>query len=107
MQSSAAVAIRGLVMLACVVAIPVLAISGTSWSEVLKKFQDLHWPAIFRPAGRRLDGGAERGPTHRRRTARLPGRQPPLLGPRRRAAWTTVCTNWGPIAAVGGHRLMS
>jgi hypothetical protein len=50
MQSSAAVAVRALVMLACVVAIPALAMSGTSWSEVLKKFQDFRWPAILSPA---------------------------------------------------------
>ena len=50
MQSSAGVAVRALVMLACVVAIPALAMSGTSWSEVLKKFQDFRWPAILSPA---------------------------------------------------------
>jgi hypothetical protein len=50
MQSSAAVAVRALVMLACVVGIPLLAMSGTSWSEVLKKFQNFHLPAILTPA---------------------------------------------------------
>jgi hypothetical protein len=50
MQSSAAVAVRALVMLACAVAVPALAMSGASWSEVLKKFQDIRWPAILSPA---------------------------------------------------------
>ena len=47
MQSSAGVAGRALIMLACVVGIPALAMSGTSWSEMLKKFQDLRWPTIL------------------------------------------------------------
>jgi hypothetical protein len=34
-------------MLACSVAIPVLAIWGASWSEVVKKFQNFHCPAIL------------------------------------------------------------
>jgi hypothetical protein len=34
-------------MLACAVGIPALAVSGTSWSEILKKFQDFRWPAIL------------------------------------------------------------
>jgi hypothetical protein len=46
MQSSAAVAGRALFMLACVVGIPALAISGRSWSEMLKRVQDFRWPAI-------------------------------------------------------------
>jgi hypothetical protein len=50
MQSSAAVAFRALVMLACVVGIPMLAMSGTSWSEIVKKFQDFRWPTILSPA---------------------------------------------------------
>jgi hypothetical protein len=50
MQSSAAVAGRALIMLACVVGIPVLAMSGTSWSEILKKLQDFRLPAILDPA---------------------------------------------------------
>jgi hypothetical protein len=33
-------------MLACAVGIPVLAMSGASWSEIAKKFQNLRWPAI-------------------------------------------------------------
>ena len=46
MQSSATVALRAFVMLACAVGIPVLAMSGASWSEILKKFQNLRWPAV-------------------------------------------------------------
>ena len=47
MQSSVGVAGRALIMLACVVGIPILAMSGTSWSEILKKVQDFPWPAIL------------------------------------------------------------
>jgi hypothetical protein len=47
MQSSAGVAGRALIMLACVVGIPALAMSGTSWSELLKKFQDFRWQSIL------------------------------------------------------------
>jgi hypothetical protein len=50
MQSSAAVAGRALIMLACVVGIPILALSGASWSEILKKIEDFRWPAIVNPA---------------------------------------------------------
>jgi len=46
MQSSATVALRAFVMLACAVGIPVLAMSGASWSEIVKKFQNLRWPAV-------------------------------------------------------------
>jgi hypothetical protein len=44
MRSSAAVAGRAFIMLACVVAIPTLALWGTSWSEVVKRLQDFRWP---------------------------------------------------------------
>ena len=44
MRSSAAVAGRALIMLACVVAIPALALWGTSWSDVVKRIQDFRWP---------------------------------------------------------------
>ena len=47
MQSSAAVAGRALIMLACVVGIPAVALSGTSWSDMLKKLQDFRWPTIL------------------------------------------------------------
>jgi hypothetical protein len=35
------------VMLACVIGIPAWAMSGASWSDIVKKFQDLHWPAAL------------------------------------------------------------
>ena len=72
MQSSATVAIRAFVMLACAVGIPVLAMSGASWSEIVKKFQNLRCPAIVnlasastptRPATSDLALLAEHGPT--------------------------------------------
>ena len=47
MQSSVAVAGRALIMLACVVGIPALALSGASWSDMLKKLQDFRWPMIL------------------------------------------------------------
>jgi len=47
MHSSATTAFRAFLMLACSVAIPVLAMSGASWSGILKKFQSLHCPAIL------------------------------------------------------------
>jgi hypothetical protein len=47
MHSSATTAFRAFVMLACAVVIPVLAMYGASWSEILKKFQNLHCPAIL------------------------------------------------------------
>ena len=47
MQSSAAVAARALIMLACVVGIPAVALSGASWSDMLKKLQDFRWPMIL------------------------------------------------------------
>ena len=50
MQSSSAVAVRAIVMLACVVGIPVWAMSGASWSDIVKKFQDFHWPALLTSA---------------------------------------------------------
>jgi hypothetical protein len=34
-------------MLACVVGIPVVALSGASWSEMVKKLQDFRWPAVL------------------------------------------------------------
>jgi hypothetical protein len=50
MQSSAAVACRALIMFACVVGIPVIALSGTSWSGMVKRLQDFRWPAVLNPA---------------------------------------------------------
>jgi hypothetical protein len=47
MQGSAGTAFRAFLMLACSVAIPVLAIWGASWSEIVKKFQNIPCPAIL------------------------------------------------------------
>jgi hypothetical protein len=47
MQSSVGVTFRALLMLACVIGIPAIALSGTSWSELLKKFQKIEMPAIL------------------------------------------------------------
>jgi hypothetical protein len=44
MRSSAAVAGRALIMLACVVALPTVALWGTSWSDVVKRIQDFRLP---------------------------------------------------------------
>lgn len=66
MQSSAAVTGRALIMLACVVGLPAFALSGVSWSEMLKKLQDFRWPAILVPASASTsdttDPPAGRGP---------------------------------------------
>ncbi len=62
MQSSSAVAVRAIVMLACVVGIPALAMSGASWSEILKKFQDFHWPAILTVASASTPATASEAP---------------------------------------------
>jgi hypothetical protein len=48
MRSSAAVASRALIMLACLVGIPALALSGASWSDVLKKIEDFRWPELMK-----------------------------------------------------------
>jgi hypothetical protein len=47
MQSSVAVTGRALIMLACVVGIPLAALSGASWPEMLKKLQDFQWTAFW------------------------------------------------------------
>ena len=47
MQRSATTAFRAFLMLACSVAIPVLAIWGISWADIAKKFQNFHCPAIL------------------------------------------------------------
>jgi hypothetical protein len=46
-------------MLACVVGIPALAMSGTSWSEIVKKLQDFRWPAILTPASATSSASAD------------------------------------------------
>jgi hypothetical protein len=77
MQSSAAVAVRALVMLACVVGIPLLAMSGTSWSEIVKKFQNFRWPTILSPASASTtDGGDDDSPST---SSNEPG-VPPIFG---------------------------
>lgn len=50
MQSSATVTLRAFVMMACAVIIPVFAMSGASWPDILKKFQDFRFPALLDPA---------------------------------------------------------
>ena len=47
MRSSAITTFRAFTMLACAVIVPVLAIWGASWSEIVKKFQNLPCPAIL------------------------------------------------------------
>jgi hypothetical protein len=80
MQSSATVALRAFIMLACAVGIPVLAMSGASWSEILKKFQNLRWPAIVEfasastPAAPPSSG--EKPPFSPSRPAELPPARP-------------------------------
>lgn len=62
MQSSAAVAGRALIMLACVVAIPAVALWGTSWPEVLKRLQDFHWPAVLDLASASMSTSPDEAP---------------------------------------------
>jgi hypothetical protein len=73
MQSSAAVAGRALIMLACVVGIPALALSGTSWSETLKKLQDFRWPAILNLASASTSASRDEAP---RLASAEPGKMP-------------------------------
>jgi hypothetical protein len=47
MHRSSTTVFRAFLMLACSVAVPVLAIWGASWSEIVKKFQDIPCPAIL------------------------------------------------------------
>jgi hypothetical protein len=37
-------------MLACAVGVPLVAMSGASWSEIAKKFQNLRWPRVVESA---------------------------------------------------------
>jgi hypothetical protein len=46
-MQSAAVALRALIMLAFVVAIPALALRDTSWSQMVDKLQNCDWTAIL------------------------------------------------------------
>ncbi len=93
MQSSAAVAGRALIMLACVVGIPALALSGSSWSAMLKKLQDFQWPAVLNFAS------ASTAPTS---NAMRPLNEPRMTGApgdNRRAGGHS-----GPNATFPGHR---
>ena len=60
-QSSAGTAIRAMVMLACVVGIPVAALSGVSWEEMVKKFQGFRVPDILPTASASTSPPAEAG----------------------------------------------
>ncbi len=60
-QSSAGTAIRAMVMLACVVGIPVAALSGVSWDEIVKKFQGFRLPEILPAASASTSPPAEAG----------------------------------------------
>ena len=60
-QSSAGTAIRAMVMLACVVGIPVAALSGVSWDEIVKKFQGFRVPDILPAASASTAPPAEAG----------------------------------------------
>jgi hypothetical protein len=82
MRSSAGVTARALIMLACVVGIPAFALSGTSWSQIVKKVREFQWPAILDPASASVSDPAGpppgRGPVELTQ-ATAPGRlcQPP------------------------------
>jgi hypothetical protein len=62
MQSSAGVTFRALLMLACVIGIPAIALSGTSWSELLKKFQKIEMPAVLNLASAPAPGKSDEAP---------------------------------------------
>jgi hypothetical protein len=78
MQSSATAAGRALIMLACVVGIPVLALSGTSWSDMVKKLQEFHWPAILNLASASNSATAATPPAKTPRIALPSGDPAPL-----------------------------
>ncbi len=44
---SAVVALRALIMLVCLIGIPALAVSTSSWQEIASKFQGVHWGTLF------------------------------------------------------------
>ena len=60
-QSSSGTAIRAMVMLACVVGIPVAALSGVSWEDIAKKFQGFRLPDILPAAAASTSPPAEAG----------------------------------------------
>ncbi len=47
MKSSATPAIRAIIMLACVVGIPVWALSNQSWPAVVEKFKNINFAALW------------------------------------------------------------
>jgi hypothetical protein len=49
-------------MLACVVAVPAIALSGSSWSELVKKLQEFRWPAILNLASASLSQPHDEAP---------------------------------------------
>ncbi len=77
-----ATAFRAFLMLACSVAIPVLAIWGASWSGIVKKFQNFHCPAILNLASASPDTPSS-GAAPRSASQSLPTESPstPLLAP--------------------------
>ena len=78
MRSSATVTLRAFVMLACAVGIPVLAMSGTSWSEILKKFQDIRFPAILNLASASTPATTSESPALAERGRAV---EPPMVAP--------------------------
>jgi len=62
MQSSPAIAVRALIMLACLVVIPAVAMSGASWPGVLQKFRNIPWPAILTPASASPQAACDKAP---------------------------------------------
>ncbi|MCD4728189.1 MAG: hypothetical protein K8R46_11035, partial [Pirellulales bacterium] len=56
MRSSATTAFRAFTMLICVVGITAVAMSGTSWSEILDKFRNLDWPPMLTSASASTQG---------------------------------------------------
>jgi hypothetical protein len=55
-QSSVAVVARALVMLACIVAIPAFALSGSSWSEIVKKLREFDASAVWNQISANIPG---------------------------------------------------
>ncbi len=76
MRGSATTAFRAFLMLACSVAIPVLAIWGASWSDIAKKFQNFHCPAILN-----LASASPAAPTSSADAPRLASRSPTIESP--------------------------
>jgi hypothetical protein len=46
MHSSGLAPLRAFLLLVCTVGVPLIALSGTSWSEIVRKFHDCHLPTI-------------------------------------------------------------